>query len=115
MSSKLKRKSTSQPGRSSTKRVKKLVEVVSDGDVTLRVGHGDDCTDIRVSGAVIVLASELFDRMLSSSFIEARTKVIELEEDDPNVVLDFCNIAHHKIENLDHCDGARLLKAGVFG
>ncbi|EXJ75482.1 uncharacterized protein A1O5_02178 [Cladophialophora psammophila CBS 110553] len=110
MSSRIKRTKTLQPAAESSKQARKLIEVVPDGDVLLKVGQEAEALDIRVSGLVISLASDMFSRMLSSSFTEASTKVIELKDDDPEVVLDFCNIAHHKIENLDHCNGLRLLK-----
>ncbi|OAL32393.1 hypothetical protein AYO22_00415 [Fonsecaea multimorphosa] len=110
MSTSLKRRGSLQDGEEPLKRSRKLVEVVPDGDVLLKVGEGADALEIRVSGMVISLASDVFSRMLSSSFTEARCKEIELREDDPEVILDFCNIVHHKIENLNHCDGSRLLK-----
>ncbi|KIW23630.1 uncharacterized protein PV07_11816 [Cladophialophora immunda] len=108
MSDALERSQSPQAAAESSERGRKLVEVVPDGDVLLKVGRGADAVDIRVSGTVISLASDVFSRMLSSSYLEARTKEVVLAEDDPEVILDFCNIVHHKAENLDHCDTTRL-------
>ncbi|OQV05769.1 hypothetical protein CLAIMM_10443 [Cladophialophora immunda] len=110
MSDALERSQSPQAAAESSERGRKLVEVVPDGDVLLKVGRGADAVDIRVSGTVISLASDVFSRMLSSSYLEARTKEVVLAEDDPEVILDFCNIVHHKAENLDHCDTTRLCK-----
>ncbi|KIW83980.1 hypothetical protein Z517_03226 [Fonsecaea pedrosoi CBS 271.37] len=114
MSASRKRPGSPQVDEAPTKRPAKLVEVVQDGDVLLTVGRGDDALKIRVSGTVISLASGVFSRMLSSSFTEGRSREIELREDDPEAVLDFCNIAHHKAESVDHCDGSRLVKLVEF-
>ncbi|KAH0832503.1 hypothetical protein AYO21_10684 [Fonsecaea monophora] len=114
MSASRKRPGSPQVDEAPTKRPAKLVEVVPDGDVLLAVGRGDDALKIRVSGTVISLASGVFSRMLSSSFTEGRSREIELREDVPEAVLDFCNIAHHKAENVDHCDGSRLVKLVEF-
>ncbi|OAL29748.1 hypothetical protein AYO20_09040 [Fonsecaea nubica] len=114
MSTSCKRPGSPQVNEVPTKRPAKLVEVVSDGDVLLVVGQGVDALKIRVSGIVISLASEVFSRMLSSPFTEGRSKEIELREDDPEAVLDFCNIVHHKAENVNHRDGSRLVKLVEF-
>ncbi|OQV05760.1 hypothetical protein CLAIMM_10436 isoform 3 [Cladophialophora immunda] len=48
--------------------------------------------------------------MLSSSFVEGRTKVIRLPEDVPKIILTLLKIFHHKIENLDHLNLEDLVK-----
>ncbi|KIY03692.1 uncharacterized protein Z520_00383 [Fonsecaea multimorphosa CBS 102226] len=91
-------------------RIAELVEVVPDGDVLFQVGRGKGALDIKVSGTVVSLASEVFSRMLSSSFIEGRTKVICLPEDDPKIILNLLKIFHHKYEDVDHLKKTDLLK-----
>ncbi len=92
----------------------KLVKVVPDGDLLLKVGKGDAALDIRVSATVVSLASEVFGRMLSSNFVEGQTKTIILTEDEPKIVLAFCNIVHHKSENIDDLELQDVEKLGVF-
>ena len=93
----------------SSKRAKTVIDVVPDGDVVLKVSKGNDVVDLRALGAVIDLASEYLAKALSSSFNEGTSKVVQLKENDPKVIEDFCNIVHHKVDNLNHCDGPRIL------
>ena len=74
----------------------KEVELVPGADVTLRVGQGEKALTIWVSGAALSLASEVFGIMLHSCFVDGLTKVIELKEDDPKIVLHFCRIIHYQ-------------------
>lgn len=97
----------------SSKRARIVIEVVPDGDVILKVGKGDEVVDLRVSGAIISLASEYFAKVLSSSFEEGLSKVIQLRDDDPEVIEDFCYIVHHRMDSLNHCDGQHLLKLSL--
>ncbi|OCT46969.1 hypothetical protein CLCR_02476 [Cladophialophora carrionii] len=92
----------------------RVVEVIPNGDVTFKVGTGEEACEITASGVVVSLASEVFSSMLSSNFMEGRTKVISLPEDDPQSVLTFCQIVHHKAENLNHLDPEELNKLAVF-
>lgn len=96
------------------KRRRQRVAVAPSGDVLLIVGQGDDAIEVQVFGNVLSLASDVFARELSSSFIEAQSKTIELPDEHPGAVLDFCNLLHHKIENLEHCKGKRLLNLALF-
>ncbi|EXJ57286.1 hypothetical protein A1O7_07633 [Cladophialophora yegresii CBS 114405] len=93
---------------------RRVVEVVPNADVTFKVGTGEEARDIKVSGVVVSLASEVFSRMLSSSFIEGRTRVISLPEDDPETVLTFCQIVHHRAENLNRLGPGEPNKLAVF-
>lgn len=86
----------------------KVIELLPEADTTIRVGEGDNALDIRVSSVVLGLASKVFKIMLSSQFIEARTKTIELTEDDPQVVLDFCHIIHHSHDSITGMDVNRF-------
>lgn len=69
---------------------------------------------IRVSGAVVSLASEVLAKMLSSPFLEGQTKEIKLPEDDPGTVLDFCYIVHHKVTDPPQCNGSRLKELAIL-
>ena len=77
------------------------------GDTLLRVGWGNDAINIKVVGAVLAKASKLFATMLSSEFIEGRTMDINLAEDEPQVVLDFCHIIHNG-ELIPEIDARRI-------
>ncbi len=81
-----------------------LVEVDRDGDVLIIVGQGEDKLNIKVSGKVLGLASKVFHSMLSSGFMEASTGVIEMKDDDPEVVLDFCRVLHFDYSCLNDWD-----------
>ncbi len=85
-----------------------MIEIVPDGDALFKVGTGKGALDIRVSGLVVSLASEVFSRMLSSRFIEGLTKTITLPEDDPKTMLTFCQIIHHKVNDIEDVGGLGL-------
>ena len=46
--------------------------------------------------------------MLNSDFLEGSTKVIELNDDKPQTILDFCHIIHHRYDSITGMDAARL-------
>lgn len=96
--------SPTQPAQRNTK----LVEIVPEADVTLKVGTGDGALDIKVSGLILGLASKVFKTMLNSQFIEGTTRVIELPEDDPRIIMDFAHIIHHKPYLVKDLDAQRL-------
>ncbi|KAJ9610200.1 hypothetical protein H2200_004977 [Cladophialophora chaetospira] len=95
------------------KRNAKVVEIVPEADVTLRVGIGDDAMEIKASGLVLGLASKVFKTMLNSQFVEGTTKSIDLE-DEPQTVLDFCYITHLKHDSVVDVDADRLRDLIVF-
>ncbi|KAJ9604416.1 Replication factor A protein 2 [Cladophialophora chaetospira] len=92
----------------------KTIQLVAGADVTLKVGQREDVLDIKVSGAVLSVASKVFAAMLNSSFIEGITKVIELDQDDPQVVLHFCHIIHHQCDSIKGVDRKRLREISVL-
>ncbi|KAJ9612281.1 hypothetical protein H2200_003878 [Cladophialophora chaetospira] len=92
-----------------TLRVAMIVEVSRHGDLLLKAGTGKDAYDIKVSSAVLIEASPVFATMLTSQFREAHTKVIEMYEDDPEVVLAFCKLVHHKADNIDNLSSLQII------
>ena len=52
--------------------------------------------------------------MLTSSFIEGITKIIELKEDDTQIVLHFCRIIHGQEGSLAVIDRNRLVQLTAF-
>ena len=89
-------------------RAARIIELVADADVTLQTGSGESALDIRVSSYVLSLSSKMFAKMLNSSFVEGTTKVVELLDDDPFVVLHYCQIIHHQTNAISGVDGDRL-------
>ena len=97
----------------------KVVELVSNGDVLLKVGKGDAAVDMRASAVVLGLASEVFSKMLSSDFverqvIEGQAKVINLPEDEPETVVAFCKIIHHATDDLEPQSPDTVMKLGLM-
>jgi hypothetical protein len=86
----------------------KVIELQPDADVTLKVTKGNDTLDIKVSSGLLSLASKVFKAMLNSQFIEASTKVIELNDDKPQTILDFCRIIHHQCDAVTGMDATRM-------
>ncbi len=86
----------------------KVIELLPEADVTLQVGEGEDALDIKVSGVVLRLASKVFKAMLRPEWAEASSKIINLEEDNPQVILDFCYIIHHQHSSIRDIDAKRL-------
>jgi len=82
----------------------RVIELLPNADVTLKVGQRSKALDIKVSSTVLCLASKVFNTMLNSPFVEASSKVIDLKEDDPRVILDFCYIIHHQHDRVKHID-----------
>lgn len=75
--------------------------VVPDGDVILKAGSGTDALDIQVFGTFLGMASPSYSTMLSSpAWLEHESKVIELYEEDPKIVLAFCNLLHLRWNNV---------------
>ena len=87
---------------------RKVIEIISDSDVLLKVGEGKDALDIKVSSVILKASSKVFKRMLESQYIEATSKVIDLKEDDPQAVLDFCRIVHHRADSVWVSDAKQL-------
>ncbi|KAJ9610209.1 hypothetical protein H2200_004986 [Cladophialophora chaetospira] len=95
----------------------KLVEVIPDADLLLKVGGGSKVSkalDIKVSSMVMSLVSPVFKVILSSAFQEAATKTIILDEDDPDVILTFCEIVHHRSPDLRKLTNDQLVDLAVF-
>ncbi|KAJ9610215.1 hypothetical protein H2200_004992 [Cladophialophora chaetospira] len=72
----------------------KLVVVAEEGDALFEVGNDQNALDIRVSATA--------------------TKTIRLPEDDPKVVLAFCDVVHHRVDDLDHLETDELVKLATF-
>lgn len=83
------------------------------GDAFLDVGQGSSAIRIRVSGTILGFASSVFRHMLDSRFIEGTTRVILLKEDDPHILLDLCNILHHKAEAVTDISAEKLRALAV--
>lgn len=93
----------------------KKMDIVPDGDVVLKVGRDTDTIDIKVSGAVIRLASPVFSAMLSSPmWREYSSKQIELYDENCDIVLAFCNLLHFKWEDIKLETSEELVKFAVF-
>ena len=86
----------------------KLVALATDGDVLVIVGTGEDKLGIKVSGAILSHASEVFRRMLSSNFVEASSRVITMKEDDPNAVLEFLKVLHFDFSGVKKWNGREM-------
>ena len=103
-----KRKSTASQDVHSSKRTRKIIEVASNGTISIQVGTGEAAIDIRVSATVLKLASRVFARMLESNFCEAYTKTIDLKNDDSKAVLDFFKVLHYDFSCMEHWDGRQM-------
>ncbi len=96
-----------------SQRFAKIVEIVPEADVTIRVGTGEEAIDIKASSVVLSLASRVFKAMLNGHFIEGTTKIMSLE-DEPQTVLDYCHIIHHRHDAVVGNNADRLRNLIVF-
>ena len=112
--SKKRKTSTTASGPSRLKGPTKVIEVVPAGDVLLKVGKDEDAVDIKVSGVVLSLASEVFAKMLSSDFVEGQSRVVRLPEDDPATWLTFCKIIHYAAGDIEPQSPDDLIRLGVM-
>lgn len=85
----------------------RTIEVVPDADVTLQVRNGVTGVNIKVSGLVLSLTSKVFKAMLNSQFVES-SKVVNVQETDPDSMLNLCYIIHHQTHSVKSMDGAEL-------
>jgi len=100
---------------SEQRRDAKQVAIIPNGDVILKAGRGTDAVDFKVSGTVISLASPVFSAMLSSpTWQEHSSKEIELYDEDPNTVFEFCNLVHLKWDKVHFLFLGELLKLALF-
>jgi hypothetical protein len=87
---------------------RKIVEVIPDADFLLKVGDGADALDIKASSVILKASSKHFKAMLDSPCIEATRKFAELKEDNPQAILDFCYITHHRADDVGKVNASRL-------
>src|SRR5664279_2337817 len=81
------------------------ITVDPDHDIALRLGNGDD---VLVSSKALSLASPVFEAMFKPHFKEGvqhhlqlgEAVIIPLPEDDPEATTLFCQITHHRSQNL---------------
>lgn len=112
----LESESTSLPAEKKDDRKLAIIEIHATGDVVLLVGSGEEAKSIRVASQVLTAASDFFVDLFTANLHENKlafsprfSKQVPLIDDDPEAMLNLCEILHHHSENVKVSNKKALL------